>query len=190
MAIAAALTAAACSSANEDPAGEPTSASASPSSTAESTAPTVPSDWQTVALEDVAEISVPADWTVKSSTDALDTLSAPKDAVGFPPGSATVGVGNLAGGDQADQLEWVAKRAMENDYAGYANLKRLPNEVINGTSFYRFQYESDAYWFDAYGTVTPDGEYNIVFEWQFDKTISRKQAEAIWGPVMPTFKML
>lgn len=150
----------------------------------------MPSDWQTVALEDVAEISVPPDWTVKSSTDALDTLSAPKDAVGFPPGSATVGVGNLAGGDQAEQLEWVAKHAKENDYAGYANLKRLPNEVINGTAFYRFQYESDAYWFDAYGTVTPDGEYNIVFEWQFDKTITRKQAEAIWSPVMPTFKML
>jgi hypothetical protein len=190
LAIATVLTAAACSSSNESPAEDPTSASASPSSPTDPSTPTVPSDWQTVALEDVAEISVPADWTVKSSTDALDTLSAPKDAVGFPPGSATVGVGNLAGGDQAEQLEWVAKHAKENDYAGYANLKRLPNEVINGTPFYRFQYESDAYWFDAYGTVTPDGEYNIVFEWQFDKTMSRKEAEAIWSPVMPTFEML
>lgn len=150
----------------------------------------MPAGWQTVDLRGVAEISVPADWSVQPTGDSLTTLEAPKDAVGFPPGSATVGVGNLAGGDQGEELEWVAKHAMENDYAGYTNLNRRPNEVINGTTFYRFQYESDAYWFDTYGTVTPDAEYNIVFDWQFDKTMSRKEAEAIWSPVMPTFKML
>jgi hypothetical protein len=190
LALATALTVSACSSSNQTPAEDPTSASASPSPTAESSAPTVPSDWKTVALEDVAEISVPSDWTVKSTTDALDTLRAPKGELGFSPGSATVAVGNLAGGDQADELEWVAKHSMENDYAGYTNLKRLPDEVINGTTFYRLQFESGTFWFDAYGTVTPDAEYHIRIAWQFDKTISRKQSEAVWSPVMPTFSML
>lgn len=188
--LATALTMSACSTSNKTPAEEPPSASTSPSPTAESSVPTVPSDWQTVALEDVAEISVPSDWAVKSTTDALDTLRAPKSDIGFSPGSATVAVGNLAGGDQAEELEWVAKHSMEKDYAGYANLKRLPDEVINGIAFYRLQFESDAYWFDAYGTVTADAEYHVRVAWQFDKTTSRKEAEKIWSPVMPTFKML
>ena len=149
----------------------------------------MPSDWQTVALDDVAEISVPSDWTVKSTTDALDTLQAPEDKVGFPPGSATAGVGNLAGGDEKKQLEWMANRQLKTNYAGY-NPKRLPDEKINGTTFYRLQFESDAEWYDVYGTVTHDGEYSIVLEWKFLKTLDRKQAEAIWSPVMPTFKML
>lgn len=188
LATATVLTLSACSSATQTPVEDPTSASPSP--TTESSAPAVPSDWQAVALEDVAEISVPPDWTVRSTTDALDTLRAPKGEVGFSPGSATVVVGNLAGGDEATELEWVAKHSMENDYAGYDNLKRLPDEVINGTTFYRLQFESDADWFDVYGTVSPDAESHIRIAWQFGKTISREDAEAIWSPVMPTFKML
>lgn len=188
LALATTLAVSACSSSNQTPTEEPTSVSASPS--AESSAPAVPSDWQTVALEDVAEISVPSDWTVKSATDALDTLRAPKGEVGFSPGSATVSVGNLAGGDQAEELEWTAKHSMENDYSGYDSLKRLPDEVINGTPFYRLQFESEAYWFDVYGTVTPDAEYHVRVAWKFSKSISRKEAEAVWSPVMPSFKML
>lgn len=189
LALAATLTASACSS-NETPTADPTNASESPSPVAESSAATVPSDWATADLDGVAEISVPSDWTVKSTGDALDTLQAPKDAVGFPPGSATVGVGNLAGGDQSEQLEWMANRELKTNYAGYTNLERLPNEIINGTTFFRLQFEDGADWYDLYGTVTPDGEYSIVFEWKFLKTLDRKQAEAIWSPVMPTFKML
>lgn len=189
LALATTLAVSACTSSNEKPAGDPTPTSGSPSPTADATAPTVPSDWQTVALEDVAEISVPSDWTVKSTTDALDTLEAPKDKVGFPPGSATVAVGNLAGGDEEEQLEWMANRQLKTNYADY-NPKRLADEEINGTTFYRLQFESEAEWYDLYGTVTPDGEYSIVFEWKFLKTLDRKQAEAIWSPVMPTFKML
>lgn len=189
LALMTSLAVSACSSSNETPAEDPKTASASPSPTTESSAPTVPADWQTVGLDDVAEISVPSDWTIKSTTGALHTLQAPKDAVGLPPGSATVGVNNLAGGDQADELEESAKYVMENDYASY-NPKRLPNEVINGATFYRLQFESEAEWYDIYGTVTADAEHHIVFEWRFDKMISRKEAEAIWSPVMPTFKLL
>ena len=189
LALAATLTVSACSS-NEKPTADPTNASESPSPVAESSAATVPSGWQPVDLDGSAEISVPPDWTVKSTGDALDTLRAPDDAVGFPPGSATVGVGNLAGGDQKEGLEWMANRQLKTNYAGYTNLKRLPDEVINGTKFYRLQAENGADWYDVYGTVTPDGEYSIVLEWKFLKSLDRKQAEAIWSPVMPTFKML
>ena len=178
-----------CSSSADGPRERPTSASESPSPTAEPSSPSVPSDWQTVALTHVAEISVPSDWTVKSTGDALDTLQAPKDKVGFPPGAATINVGNLAGGDEKKQLEWMANRQLKTDYANY-HPKRLPNEVINGTTFYRLQFENESDLYDVYGTVTPDGEYGIVVEWKFMKTVNRKQAEAIWSPVMPTFKML
>lgn len=189
LALAVTLAVSACSS-NEKPTADPTSASETPSPVAESSAATVPSGWQTVDLDGVAEISIPPDWTIKSTGDALDTLRAPKDAVGFPPGSATVGVGNLAGGDQKEQLEWMANRQLKTNYAGYTNLKRLPDEAINGTTFYRLQLENSGDWYDVYGTVTPDGEHSIVFEWKFLKTLDRKEAEAVWSPVMPTFKML
>lgn len=189
LALATTLTVSACSSSNEEPAEDPTTAPASSTPTAESSAPTVPSDWQTVQLEQVAELSVPPEWTVKSLNASQHTLSAPKDAIGFPPGSAIAAAGNLAGGDQAEQFEWMANRDIKTNYARY-NPKRLPDEVINGTTFYRLQFESKAEWYDVYGTVTPDGEYSIGIEWKFDKTISRKEAEAIWSPVMPTFKML
>lgn len=181
------LTVSACSS-SQTPAKDPSTASASPSSS-EPSAPTVPSDWQAVALDNVAEISVPSNWTIESTNDSIHTLKPPKGAVGFLPGWATVNVGNLAGGDQAEELEESAKWAMENDYAG-RNAKRLPNEVIDGTDFFRLQFESETEWYDVYGTVTPDAEHQIVFEWKFDKTIGRKEAEAIWSPVMPTFRML
>lgn len=141
-------------------------------------------------LRQVAELHVPPDWTIDATNASLQTLEAPKDATGFPPGRSGIGVGSLAGGDQAEQLEWVAKHARENDYADYTNFKRLPNETINGTPFFRLQFESEAVWWDVYGTVTPDGEHSILIEWQFDKILTRKQAEAIWSPVMPTFKML
>lgn len=179
----------ACSASNEEPAGDPTPASASPSPTNDSSTPTVPADWTTVELRHAAEISIPSDWTVKSTTDALHTLQPPKDKVGFPPGSGTVGVNGLAGGNQADELESAATWVIENDYAGYKP-KRLPNEVINGTDFYRLQFESEADWYDVYGTVTPDAEQHIVVEWKFLKTLDRKQAEAIWRPTMSTFEML
>ncbi|GGR43916.1 hypothetical protein J2S40_004185 [Nocardioides luteus] len=132
---------------------------------------------------------MPPDWTIDATNASLQTLEAPKDATGFPPGRGGIGVGSLAGGDQAEQFDWVAKHAKENDYAGYDNFKRLPDEVINGTKFFRFQFDSEAVWWDVYGTVTADGEHSILIEWQFDKTIDRKQAEDIWSPVMPTFKM-
>lgn len=142
-----------------------------------------------MALDSVAEISVPSNWTIESTNDSIHTLKPPKGAAGFLPGWATVNVGNLAGGDQSEELEESAKWAMENDYAG-RNAKRLPNEVIDGTNFFRLQFESESEWYDVYGTVTQDAEHQIVFEWKFDKTIDRKEAEAIWSPVMPTFKML
>lgn len=191
LALATTLTASACSPSGENPSGsDPTSTSASSSPTAsESSVATVPADWQTVELGQVAELSVPSDWTVKSTNDSLHTLQAPKDKVGFPPGSATVGINSLAGGKQGTKLESSARWVMENDYAGYKP-KRLPNEVINGTDFYRIQFESESEWYDVYGTVTPDAEQHIVIEWKFLKTLDRKQAEAVWGPVMPTFKML
>lgn len=190
LALVTTLTLSACASTSNNSTDDPSSASASPSpSVSESAAPSVPTDWQTVDLRDVAEISVPPDWTVKTTTPKLHHLSAPKDMTGFPPGKATVGVGSLPGGDQENALESSAKWAMETDYAGY-NPKRLPNEVINGTTFYRLQFDSEAVWYDVYGTVTPDGEYNIEFDWEADKVIDRKEAEAIWSAVMPTFKML
>lgn len=186
------MTMAACSSSNGTPVEDPTasSSSASASPTAEPSAPSAPSGWQAVALRGVAELSVPSDWAVKSLNASQHTLHAPLDATGFPPATGVVSAGNLAGGDPKKELESSAKWSMENDYSGYSNLKRLPNEVINGTTFYRLQFESEATWFDVYGTVTPDAEYHILIEWRADKIIDRKEAEAIWTPVMPTFKML
>jgi hypothetical protein len=181
------LTVSACSS-NQTPPNDPSTASASPSSSEPSDS-TVPSDWQSVVLDSVAEISVPSNWTIESTNDAIHTLKPPKGAAGFLPGWATVNVGNLAGGDQAEELEESANWAIETDYAG-RNPKRLPDEVIDGTNFFRLQFESETEWYDVYGTVTPDAEHQIVFEWKFDKTIGREEAEAIWSPVMPTFKML
>lgn len=191
LALTTTLTMSACSSTSNSPSGnDSTPATASPSPTAaESNAPTVPADWQTVKLGDVAELSVPPDWTIDSANASLRTLAAPVDKSGFPPSSATVGVGNLAGGDETEQFDWMANRDMKTNYAGYSP-KRLPDEVINGTTFYRIQFESGGAWSDVYGTVTPDGEYSIGIEWKSLKTIDRKQAEAIWRPVMPTFKML
>lgn len=190
LALTTALIMSACSSSNT-PAEDPTaSASASASPATESSAPTVPSDWQTVALREVAALSVPSDWAVKSLNSSQHTLQAPLDATGFPPATGIASAGNLAGGDPEGELESAAKWSMENDYSGYSNLKRLPNEIVNGTNFYRLQFESEATWFDVYGTVTPDAEYHILIEWRADKILDRKEAEAIWSPVMPTFKML
>lgn len=191
LALVTTLTMTACSSSNDDPSGNdsaPATASASPTAT-EPSAPTVPADWQTVTLRDVAELSVPPDWTIDSTNASLHTLAAPKDTSGFPPASATVGVNSLAGGDQSDAIESSAKWVMKNDYAGSTNLKRLPDEVINGTTFYRIQFESAGAWSDVYGTVTPDAEHHIVIEWKSLKVIGRNDAEAVWRPVMPTFKM-
>ncbi|MEI7056255.1 hypothetical protein WBG06_10600 [Nocardioides sp. CCNWLW239] len=191
LALATTMTMAACSSSNGSPAEEPTtSSSATASPTTASSAPTVPSDWQTVTLRDVAELSVPSDWNVKSLNASQHTLNAPLDASGLPAATGIASAGNLAGGDPEKALESAAKWSMENDYSGYSNLKRLPNEVINGTTFYRLQLESEATWFDVYGTVTPDAEYHILIEWRADKIIDRQEAEAIWSPVMPTFRML
>lgn len=83
----------------------------------------------------------------------------------------------------------MANRDMKTNYARYSP-KRLPDEVINGTTFYRLQFESESHWYEVYGTVTPDAKYSIGIEWKFLKTLDRKEAEAIWSPVMPTFKML
>lgn len=191
LALSTIMTMSACSSQSDDPTGNPTAGSASPTPTnAASSTPTVPADWQTVGLREVAELSVPADWAIKPTTASLQTLEAPKDKSGLIPGWATVGLGNLTGGDEKEAFDWSVERDMKTNYAEYTNLKRLPDEVINGTTFYRLQFESPSHWYDVYGTVTPDAEYSIGVEWKFLKTNGRKQAEAIWSPVMPTFKML
>ncbi|MGH8078836.1 MAG: hypothetical protein ACREPE_16165, partial [Lysobacter sp.] len=172
----------------EDPAGTSDSATTEPS---EPSGPEVPADWQ-VASVDVAQLQVPPDWTISSSGDLSLTVRAPEDAIGISPGAATFQGGVHAGeGDDAaavDALAALEEKALADDVQ---NLKRLPNETIDGSIFYHFQGDTGREWEDHYGTVVPGGDHHVTVTWRFTKTdIDRKGAEALIAQIMPTYRTL
>ncbi|MER6940818.1 hypothetical protein ABTX24_12025 [Nocardioides sp. NPDC127514] len=139
-----------------------------------------------------AQLQVPPDWTLNSVADQQQTMQAPKDSIGLSPGSGNIQAGPNAGGGEGESAveEWA--KLSENTLADdVQNLKRLPNETINGSVFYHFQGEGEGFWQDHYGTVTPDGGDRVTITWNFNQTdIDRKGAEALIAQIMPTYKVL
>lgn len=178
---------------NDTPTPEPTtdvsgSATTEPSG---SSGPEVPADWQVASVE-VAQLQVPANWNIRSSGDLSLSMRAPEDAIGISPGAAIFQGGVHAGegdGEAAvDALAALEEKALADDVQ---NLKRLPNETINGSTFYHFQGDTGHEWEDHYGTVVPGGDHSVTVTWRFTKSdIDRKGAEALIAEIMPTYKAL
>lgn len=119
-------------------------------------------------------------------------MRAPEDAIGISPGAAILqgGVHAGEGDDEAavDALAALEEKALADDVQ---NLKRLPNETINGSTFYHFQGDTGHEWEDHYGTVVPGGDHSVTVTWRFTKSdIDRKGAEALIAQIMPTYKVL
>lgn len=117
-------------------------------------------------------------------------MRAPEDAIGISPGAAIFQGGVHAGegdGEAAvDALAALEEKALADDVQ---NLKRLPNETINGSTFYHFQGDTGHEWEDHYGTVVPGGDHSVTVTWRFTKSdIDRKGAEALIAEIMPTYK--
>lgn len=170
-----------------EPAG--TSAPSSPDPNAEGS--DVPSDWQ-AASAGPAQLQVPPDWTLDSMANQQQTMRAPKDSIGLSPGSGNIQAGPNAGGGEGESAveEWakISEHTLADDVQ---NLKRLPNETINGSVFYHFQGEGEGFWQDHYGTVTPDGDDRVTVTWHFNQTdVDRNGAEALIAQIMPTYKVL
>ncbi|NGN92361.1 hypothetical protein G5C66_06345 [Nocardioides sp. KC13] len=124
--------------------------------------------------------------------DQQQTMRAPKDSIGLSPGSGNIQAGPNAGGGEGESAveEWakLSEKTLADDVQ---NLKRLPNETINGSVFYHFQGEGEGFWQDHYGTVTPNGDDRVTITWHFNQTdIDRKGAETLIAQIMPTYKVL
>lgn len=149
-----------------------------------------PSDWQVAAI-DSAQLQVPADWSLTSTRASSQTLKAPKDSLGvssqgtgiFQDNKYAGGVGSKA----IDELAQLRERSLSKEFE---NVKRLPNETINGSEFYHFQSETETDWQDHYGTVVPDGSKQVTVYWYFKKVLlEREDAEKMIGTIMPTYKV-
>ena len=108
------------------------------------------------------------------------------------PGFGTLSSAPNAGGGEGEGVvdEWAELRE-ESLAKDLTNLKRLPNETINGSVFYHFQGEDEHTWQDHYGTVAAGGADRITVTWDFNKAdIDRKGAEALIAQIMPTYKVL
>lgn len=195
-ALALAVAGAAVGCGSEAPTPDPTkgpSASENPGGTtgSESDGPAVPSDWK-VASADVAQLQVPPDWTVTSNADQTQTMRAPKDSIGVSPGSGNIVAGPHAGdGDGESAVNALADLRQDELARDLKNLKRLPNETINGSIFYHFQGEDEYTWQDHYGTVVPGGDDRVSMSWDFNKSdIDRKGADTLIEPIMATYEVL
>lgn len=186
-----ALTMAGCGS--DEPDADPTepAVTGTPSAPDSSNGSEVPSDWQ-VAAVGPAQLQIPPDWTLESIADQQQTMRAPKDSIGLSPGFGNILADPNAGGGEGEGAvdEWakLTESALADDVQ---NLKRLPNETINGAVFYHFQGEGEGFWQDHYGTVVPGGDDRITITWRFNQTdIDRKGAEALIAQIMPTYEVL
>lgn len=165
--------------------------SGSTASPSESREPSASSGWKTASVK-LAQIQVPSEWTISSSADQTQIVRAPKDSIGLSPGSGKIVAGPHAGdGDDESAVNALAELrevALANDLQ---NLKRLPNEAINGSIFYHFRGEDEHTWQDHFGTVLPGGDDRVTISWDFTKAdIDRKGAEALIAQIMPTYKPL
>ncbi|MFD4326038.1 hypothetical protein ACFWQC_15480 [Nocardioides sp. NPDC058538] len=118
-------------------------------------------------------------------------MRAPEDAIGISPGAGNIQANVYSTDVTAADLEELAKLHEKDLKEDFANLKRLPNETINGQPFFRFQADDGQVWYDEYVTLEPDGQYQISVTWRFNKTdVDRKGAEALIDQVMPTYQAL
>lgn len=183
---------------DEGPATDPTK-STSANSTSEASPgpspsdPTVPADWQ-VASVDVAQLQVPSDWTLNSNRKQSQTMRAPKNSVGLSPGSGGLMADAYgADGDLKEAVEGLAKlvHGQLKEDSSLTKIERLPDETINGTSFYHFRAETEFTWQDHYGTVASTTRDQVTVTWEFNKSdIDRKGAETLITPIMATYKTL
>lgn len=124
--------------------------------------------------------------------DQAQTMRAPKDSIGISPGAGNILAGPHAGeGDGESAVNALAVLREDALAKDLKDLKRLPNETINGSTFYHFQGEDDHTWQDHYGTVLPGGDDRVTISWDFNKAdIDRKGAAALIAQIMPTYKVL
>lgn len=182
-----ALTVAGCAS-DDTPTNDPsTPGAATPS---ESGGPDVPSDWQT-ASAGAAQLQVPPEWTVTSGGDDAQSMRAPKDEIGISPGFGNIQANVYRTEGTEEELEELAKLHEKDLSKDLTNLKRLPNETINGALFFHFRGETENKWQDVYGTLAPEAAEQVTVTWDFNKSdIDRKGAEELIAEIMPTYKVL
>lgn len=139
-----------------------------------------------------AQLQVPADWSLTSTRVSSQTLKAPKDPLGISSqGTGIFQDNEYAGGVDSRAIDELAEMREKSLTKDFENVKRLPNETINGSEFYHFQSETETYWQDHYGTVVPDGSKQVTVFWYFQKALlDRKGAEALIAQIMPTYKVL
>lgn len=178
---------------DEGPDAAPTAQSSAANATPSATGPSVPADWNAASVE-IAQFHTPADWGIEPGGKQLLSLVAPKNDIGLSPGAGHVSVGVFSTDGKVEaELERLAKISHNQFKAdsSLTNLKRLPNETINGSLFYHFRAESEFTWEDHYGTLVPDAGRQVAVTWKFNKSdIDRKGAEALIEPIMATYEVL
>ena len=174
----------------EDPTSSASASDGTGATSSASSGPDVPANWQAASVE-AAQLHVPPDWTLSSSADLSQTMRAPDDAIGISPGAGNIQANVYSTDVTEADLEELAELTEKDLKDDFTNLKRLPNESINGQAFFHFRGYDDQIWYDEYVSLEPDGHYQISVIWRFNKTdIDRKGAEALIAEIMPTYEVL
>ena len=178
---------------SEGPDAKPTSESSAAEASPSAVAPSVPAGWKAASVE-IAQFHAPADWDIEPGGKQILSLVAPKSEIGLSPGAGHVSADVYsADGEIQAELDGLAKLAHDQFKAdpSLTKLERLPNETINGSSFYHFRAESEFTWEDHYATLVPDAGMQVAVTWKFNKSdVDRKGAEALIGPIMATYEVL
>lgn len=153
----------------------------------------MPDGWKAASAK-VAQLHVPPNWELDSYADQAQTMIAPENEVGLSPGSGEIMVGVYGADENLEEaIEGLAKLVhdqLKRD-SSLTNLERLPDETINGTLFFHFRAETEYTWQDHYGTVVSTTRDQVTVTWQFNKSdIDRKDAEALFAPIMATYEVL
>lgn len=182
-ALAAGFALSSCGGGSDEPSGPGTTPSGSSSSPAEPDASTSTGD-SVVAEINGAQLQAPAGWSV-SDEDGLATLTAPKDELGYAPGSAILNADvTLAG--STEELADTRLRGAKSE--GFTNPERLADAEFAGVTFFHIRAKRGTKSsYDLYGAVIDGSE--VVVAWEFIiEFADRKEADAMINEVMPTFK--
>lgn len=152
-----------------------------------SNGPITPAGWQIVPIKGVAEVAAPPSWTSHPPR-----LLIAKDRIGVQPGYAVLTTNPGIGGDVQSEVDRIgADQERGLHLAGKSNIKRLPNVTYGGWPFYHIQYGTSVDLDDQFGTVTRDGQEQIMIVWTFlPAAVDRAGSAKIINQVMPTFRLL
>lgn len=172
--VLAAVALSACGGGNDDPSEPPSS-----STSATSDAPTEPTGAPQVADQNGAQLSAPANWTVRFD-DPYWLIDAPGEN-GSSPGGAVLDADTASLARNTDEL---ADARMS---AAGPGAKRLPDVKYGGYTFFHIREKNDTNTFENYGVLI-DGR-QVSVEWTFTNAFATpKEMDELINHVMPTFK--